>query len=173
MREAITLQDFMIVINYRITESDKFLWMCYGPNAYCMHSWNGDHDGHSVDVVFDTVTQTVYELNACDYKRNLAYRWINPSYREAFNKEAITKNSSPDEAWDGVTYINLDMADDILEKCSCIVNGTDYDTRVQVPIELNDSDLLKLFIIAHERDITLNKLIEELLRDEIWKLQND
>jgi hypothetical protein len=36
-----------------------------------------------------------------------------------------------------------------------------------VPVELDDDTLLKLTMEAHKRDITLNKLIEEILRELI------
>jgi hypothetical protein len=46
-------------------------------------------------------------------------------------------------------------------------NGEGFDTRIQVPVELDDDTLLKLTMEAHKRDITLNKLIEEILRELI------
>lgn len=171
MRETLTLRDFMEVVNYRITEGDSYGWSCYGSNAYTMDSWNGDHDGHSLSVVFDTATQTVYEMSACDYKRSRAYRWIHPEYREAYANEAKNHSAEMNQAWDDVNFIDLEVVADLLEKCDAIVNDTSYDTRVQVPLELSDSDMLHLFKMAHERDITLNELVEELLREEIRRLE--
>lgn len=173
MRENLILRDFLEVVNYRITEGDRYGWNCYGPNAYTMDSWNGHHDGHSLSIVFDTATQTVYEMSACDYKHNRAYRWINPEYRDAYSNEAKNHSSNMKQAWDDVNFVDLEMIDDLLEKCDAIVNDRSYDTRVQVPIELNDSDMLHLFKMAHERDITLNQLVENLLREEIRRLQDD
>jgi hypothetical protein len=49
------------------------------------------------------------------------------------------------------------------------VTGQDYDTRVSVPVELDDSELFELMRRAHERDITLNQLVEEILRAVIEK----
>jgi hypothetical protein len=46
-------------------------------------------------------------------------------------------------------------------------NGESFDDRIQVPVELDDDTLLKLSMEAHKRDITLNKLIEEILRELI------
>lgn len=173
MRETLTLRDFMEVVNYRITEGDRYGWTCYGPNAYTMDSWNGDHDGHSLSVVFDTATQTVYEMSACDYKRSRAYRWIHPAYRNAYNNEAKNHNAEMNQAWDDINFVDLEVVDDLLEKSDAIVNDRSYDIRVQVPLELSDSDMLQLFTMAHQRDITLNELVEELLREEIRRIEND
>ena len=55
----------------------------------------------------------------------------------------------------------------MLEKAAAIVNGEDYDTRVQVPLDLPDSLLNKLFRLAHEQDVTLNEYIETILKTEL------
>lgn len=170
MSNFLSLRDFMEVVNYRISEGNTYGWNCYGPNAYSMDSWNGDHDGYSLSVVFDTATQTVYEMSACDYKRSRAYRWIHPVWRKAYEIEAKNHEVSMDAAWDDVKYIDLEVVEDLLEKCSSIINNKEYDTRVAVPIELDDADLMHLFKMAHERDITLNQLVTELLTNEIKML---
>lgn len=81
----ITIKQFMETCGYRITEGSDFGWDCYGHNAYRLDSWNGDQDGHTVSIVFDTQTQVVYEVEAFDYSRERAYRMINPEYKAAFN----------------------------------------------------------------------------------------
>lgn len=55
----ITLKEFMELVDYRITEGSDYMWSCYGPNAHRLDSWNGDHDGHSVSIIFDTQSQNV------------------------------------------------------------------------------------------------------------------
>ena len=45
--------------------------------------------------------------------------------------------------------------------------GIDYDERIQVPLELSDSLMNKLFRMAHDQDITLNELVENILREEL------
>jgi hypothetical protein len=72
-------------------------------------------------------------------------------------------------AWDAVKFTDLETADDFITKASAIVSGIDYDTRVCVPVDLDDHELLKLMTIAHERDITLNQLVEEILVDVVDK----
>ena len=38
------------------------------------------------------------------------------------------------------------------------------DGKVDLPIELSDQEFLAIARMAHERDITLNQLVEEVLR---------
>jgi predicted DNA-binding ribbon-helix-helix protein len=47
------------------------------------------------------------------------------------------------------------------------------DNRVDVPIELTDDDWYTLMKMAHERDITLNQLVEEILTLEINRQEKE
>ena len=76
----ITLKQWLELANYRITEGDRYLWNCYGKDTFMLANWNGIHGrgGYSIDIVFDTKTQTVYEVSAHDFTNERAYRMINP-----------------------------------------------------------------------------------------------
>ena len=159
----------METVNYRITEGSDYGWQCYGHDAYMLDSWNGEQDGHSLTIIFDTKTQAVYEVQAHDYVNQRAYRLINPDYAKKNKKEAKKRNVSRKEAWDDVDYVDLETDEDFLEKAQAIVNGTDYDTRVQVPLELDDDTMFQMMRMAHERDLTLNEFVEDLLREFLKK----
>lgn len=163
----INLKDFMEVCNYRISEGSEFCWSCFGPNAYRLDSWNGEHDGHTVGIVFDTKTQEVYQFEVCDYAKNRAYRWTNPEYLEAHDNEATSRDVDGNQAWDDVNYVPLEVSADILEKARAIVAGEEYDTRVQIEITLEEDMIFALMRMAHERDITFNQLVEDILKEEI------
>jgi predicted DNA-binding ribbon-helix-helix protein len=47
------------------------------------------------------------------------------------------------------------------------------DNRVDVPIELTDEQWYSLMKMAHERDITLNQLVEQILTLEINRLEKE
>jgi hypothetical protein len=159
----ITIKEWMELIDYRITEGSNYCWQCYGDNAYTLDSWNGDHEGHSFSIVFDAKDQTVYEVQAHDYLHNRAYRMINEDFQKKMRKESKRRDVDKDQAWDDVNYIDLDVDDDFIQKCLAIREGEDYDTRVLMPVEFSDEDLLKYMKMAHERDITFNQLVEQAL----------
>lgn len=151
----ITLKEWMEVTNYRITEGSDYY--AYG-GAYALSSWNGDQDGYSLEIIFDQKTQTVYEVQACDYKHNRAYRLINEVYKE---------ERKDDEAWDDVLWVDLESDDDWIQKALAIVAGEDYDTRVSIPIDLPENELMVLFKAAHEADMTFNDFVEKILREKL------
>jgi hypothetical protein len=167
----ITMKEWMELVNYRITEGSDYGWRCYGSDAYHLDSWNGDQDGHSFTIIFDTKNQTVYEVQAHDYLHQRAYRMINEDFRKKNKKEAKRRDVSKDEAWDDVNYIDLEVDDDFIQKCLSIREGEDYDTRVEVPLTLPDEQLLDLMKMAHEADMSLNSFVEQVLRDQLRDLR--
>jgi hypothetical protein len=158
------MKEWMELVNYRITEGCDYGWQCYGPDVYQLDSWNGEQDGHSFTIIFDTRDQTVYEVQAHDYVHNRAYRMINEDYAKKMKKEAKKRDVDRNQAWDDVNYTDLEVDDDFIQKCLAIREGEDYDTRVSVPLELGDDEMFQLMKMAHEQDITLNQLVEQLLR---------
>jgi hypothetical protein len=163
----ITFKDFMETVDYRVTEGSDYCWNCYGSNAYSLNYWNQDHNGHSLGIIFDTRTHEVYEVQAHDYKHNRAYRLINFDYKDKYDSEAVDREVASNEAWDGINYVDLETDEDFLDKAQSIISGEDYDTRIDLPLRLDDDQLFELMKRAHEQDITLNQLVEDILRNVI------
>ena len=163
----ITMKEWMELVGYRITEGSDYMWQCYGSNAYALDSWNGEQDGHSFTVIFDTKDQTVYEVQAHDYVNDRAYRMINEDFQKKNKKEAKKRDIDKDNAWDDVDYVDIEVDDDFIQKCLAIKTGEDYDTRVSVPMDFSDEELLTYMKLAHEQDITFNQLVERALREAI------
>jgi hypothetical protein len=163
----ITLKQWMEVSQYKISEGSEYGWECYGADAHRLDAWNGDHNGVNTSIVFDTKDQTVYETTVYDYGKNRAYRLINPAYLKKYKKESKRRKVKWNNAWDDVNYIDLDVDKDWLEKAQAIMSGEEYDERVQVPLILENDQLFELMKQAHERDITLNELVEDVLKQVI------
>jgi hypothetical protein len=169
----ITMKEWMELVDYKITEGGAYGWQCYGPNAYTLDSWNGVHGtgGYSFSIIFSTKSQKVYEVSMCDYTNNRAYRMINPKFQKKHAKEAKMRLVNLNEAWDDVDYTDLDVLDDFIQKALSIRAGEDYDTRVQIPVDFSDEELLQYMKMAHERDITFNELVEDALRHAIGEYE--
>jgi len=152
--KMLTLKEFMELVDYRITEGSEY----YINNMvlYSLDSWSGEHNSYSFSIVFDPKNdQRVYMVEACDVANNRAYRLVDPSL-------------TPDNrAWDDVKWTTLEVDDDFIQKALAIKAGEDYDTRVSVPVDFTDAELLKYMTLAHEQDITFNQLVERALREAI------
>jgi len=171
----ITMKEWMELVDYKITEGSDYGWQCYGPNAYCLDSWNGVHGkgGYSFSIVFSTKTQKVYEVSVCDYTNNRAYRMIAENKREKHSKEAKARDVNLNEAWDDVDYTDLEVDDDFIQKCLAIRAGEIYSTDVSIPLDLPDDVLLEAAINAHRQNITLNEYINNALREMIDEYKRD
>jgi len=152
----LTLKEWMELVDYKITEGSDYFTNI--PGLYSMSSWNEQQDGFSFFIAFDPKdNQRVYAVEACDYANNRAYRIKDP---------AIELDKT---AWDDVDFVELEVDDDFIQKALAIKAGEEYDTRVSIPLELEDDLLFELMKQAHERDITLNQMVEQVLREVIDK----
>lgn len=155
-------------LDHKITSGSEYQWNCYPDSRYLDY----ESDFAYVSVLYSTVDQTVYQAEV-SVKREAwdedkkPYRWLNLDYKDALYKESKKRKVDTDIAWDDVKWIDLEMAEDFLEKATAIFNGEEYDTRVKVEFDLDDSSILKLATEAHKRDITLNKMIEIILQEVI------
>ena len=155
-------------LDHKITSGSDYQWNCYPDGRYLDYESDFAH----VSVLYSTIDQTIYQAEihvkceAWDEDKS-PYRWLNPDYKDAFYKESKKRKVDPDIAWDDVKWIDLEVAEDFLEKATALFNGEECDTRVQFPVDLDDDVILKLTMEAHKRDITLNKMIEIILQEVI------
>ena len=160
------MKEWMELVDYKVTEGDRYGWSCFGPNSHQLASWNGVHGagGYSFNIVFSTKSHKVYSVEVCDYTNDRAYRMINPDYVKKHEKEAKNRGVNLTEAWDSVEFIDLDVDDDFIQKSLAIKEGKDYDTRISMPIEFTDEEFATYARMAHDMDLTLNQFIEQALR---------
>jgi hypothetical protein len=169
------MKEWMELVDYKITEGSDYGWQCYGPNAYCLDSWNGVHGkgGYSFSIVFSTKTQKVYEVSVCDYTNDRAYRMIAENKQGKHKEESKSHGVNLNEAWDDVDYVDLEVDDDFIQKCLAIKDGEDYDTRISVPLDLPDDLLLEAAMNAHRQGITLNDYINNALMELVDEVKRD
>jgi hypothetical protein len=160
----ITLEQFLNAGQFFITEGSTYGWQCYGPDAYMLDVQQGSWNNNSATVIFNTKTKEVCEATCHDYVNNRAYRIFgNANYEQAHKQEQLSRNADP-FAWDKVKFTDLEVAEDFLEKMTAIINGDEYDTHVSIPLDLDKETMFELMVRAHERNITLNAMVEEILQ---------
>jgi len=163
------LSEINNTFQHKITSGGEYLWDCY-PSPWTIDYTSKYENG---TVISDTVTQRVYEVNvspvvdAYGAAEPKPYRYVDPAYREAYDLEAMDRNVDPNQAWDDVTWVDLETEEDFLVKAHKMFDGESFDTRIEVPIDLDNDTMLKLCMEAHKRDITLNKMVERILNEVI------
>lgn len=161
------LADLMTAMDYKVSDSQEFLWACFGPNARYM-DFESEHA--YVQTVFDTKTQQVYEVvvepKPLSAARHL-YRWTDPNFAVAYNDEAKRNGVDPHKAYDDTNWLDVDLESDILEKATAIFRGEPYDPDIMIELDLTDDQWLKLAMAAHERRMTLNSYVNHILRSEV------
>lgn len=156
--------ELFAALDYAITGGSEYGWSCY-PNArYVDFESNPLVD---VSAVICTDRSTIYEVTVCQKKGDTCYRWMNPAYRKEHDDEASVRNVSPNTAYDDVNWIDLETPEDFLTKMSAMLAGEEFDSRIEVPIELSDAEFTALARMAHERDITFNEMVVEILKEMV------
>lgn len=173
----ITLQEVMELGQYKITNSERFWWNCYGHNARIIDFNFQQYDklnekvkqDAELSVVFDTVTQEVYEVSIHDYVKENYYKLVNPEYFDNLVKESNEKNIDYRTFFDDEKYNILETKDDFVSKANAIINNEPYDERIEVPLELTEQEFINLSLKAHENDMTINQYVEKILSKMINK----
>lgn len=152
------------VLDHKIVGGSEFQWQCWENARYL----DFESDYAHASVVFNSKTQEIYvaEVNDKDDVQK-PYRWLNPVFKQAYIAEAKERNVNPDQAWDDKKWFDLETQEDWLEKAGAIMRNEEFDTRIQVPIDLEKDELYTLMKMAHDRDITLNEMVEEVLWEVI------
>jgi hypothetical protein len=109
MKTKITLKDYLVSVNYSITDGAEFLWDCYGENALIISNdkKRGNNFICSTGVVFDADKQTVYEMTVWDYEKNEQYRWISPRYSKKHREEEIKRGFVAGHSIDKLSFIEV------------------------------------------------------------------
>ena len=156
-------------LQHKITGGSEYGWNCWANARWLDYETDYAH----ASVVFNSLTQEIYSAEVNDKAdEHKPYRWLNPAYSEAMYREARKRRIHADRAWDDTMWYDLEVEEDWLEKANAIMNGEEFDTRVQIPLTLEKDELHKLMEMAHERDVTLNKMVEIILEEMILRHRN-
>lgn len=170
------LSEVNTVFQHKIIGGGTYGWSCYGYDTWSIDYSSKYAHGY---VVFNVGTGIVYEVSVTPNVDELLgqsvkpYRWVNPLFKQAMLSEAAERMVDPDEAWDDVKWIDLETEEDFIDKASKMFDGVSFDTRVQVPIDLDNDTMLKLCMAAHERDITLNEMVGIILQEVVDKHESN
>jgi len=165
------LKDVNENLDHRITGGSPYQWNCYGEDARYL---DYECEFATASCIFDTKTQEIYEVTVEPKdSSSRPYRWLNSDTKQVMFDEAAYRDVDPSQAWDDVKWIDLETEEDFLEKSHAIFNGEKFDERVSVPLDLTDEELFAMMKLAHEKDITLNQLMVEVLQAAIDSNKQD
>lgn len=161
----ITIEQWLKAVNFQITEtSEIYNQSCNIHNLQAFDFWNGDHEGFSTTIIFSLRDmRKVFSVELCDFKNNSAYRLKDVEYEDS--GIAWEKNDG-----ENVTFIEIQddnnflrILNEIVQRDSHIDNNENE--KVSMEINIPEEDLFKLMLMAHEKDITLNALVNDILRE--------
>jgi hypothetical protein len=161
-------------MEHKIVGGSEHGWQCWPDARFLDYETEYGH----ASVVYSTSTLEIYSADVSLKKESwqddhAPYRWINPLWKKAYDDEAHERSVDLSWAWDDIKWIDLEEAEDWLEKAEAIMRGEAWDNRIRVPIDLDDETAFELMKQAHERDITFNQMVELILREMILRKQDN
>lgn len=157
-------------ISFRILNSSEFLYKCFGenhPRSFEFTDCNNRPCGNFTADCFGRVYEVVVDPN-----NGSCYRWVDPNFKDGLFEETKNHGADPTNAWDDVYFTELEVEEDILTKLEAICNGLTFDDRIMVPVDLDDATFASIARMAHERDITLNQMMEIIIQEEINRVSS-
>lgn len=171
--QEMTLHDFFSMFDYKVTEGSEFYWNCFGPNCRFIELKNNEIGGC---VVFSKEDQEILQAEVYDEAKNVAYRWMPPSAKEKYFTECEVRNVPKMEAWEGCDFIDVETVNEFSDIVKSLIQGEplegDFEGDMDVELELPHHVIVFLSLEAHKRNITLNEMINIVLRDMLTKIEN-
>ncbi len=164
------IQQVFEVIGFRIQDSSKYLYNCYGNNSIRGFEFSTIEEQPCGAFVADA-SGKVYEITVEVPAKNICYRWIDPEFKQALFDETKAKGFDPKFAWDDVAYFDLELEEDILSKTKAICNLQEFDSRIMVPLDLDTESFNHIAKLAHERDITFNEMVGLIIQSLISEIK--
>lgn len=154
----------LLLTDATIGETSVYGWNCY-PNAVVTDYTS---EFGEVSVTQNVKNGMIYEINSIT-KTPIpkAYRWIDPDFKSVIEQESRERGVDHSIAFDGLTYIDLEVEDDILEKTHAIINGLEFDERIMINLDIDDDLFLHVARMAHKEDITINEMFTKILTEII------
>lgn len=131
---------FLEIIQYQIVKTIPFEDV--NPSLFLSYAENSSC---SVECLFNVTSKKIYRLTLTDKHTNEKIKWV--------NEDLYKDNCST------IKKVNLE---DLL---SIIKEKFNTPKKVNIEIELDEDLIVQLAQLANEKGITLDNLIEEILRD--------
>jgi hypothetical protein len=155
------IQNFLELIEYRLSSADDYQWKCYGDKVKLMDFENeaGEEIG---TVLFSTQDRQVREIYV--YNDNEALRWIHPDYREAYEAEAKARKVNAKMFIEGMEFKDIDDEEEMFNEV------TSYISPGLVRVKLTDEEISILTKMAKDQGTDFQTLINQIATDYLTKI---
>ena len=164
----IFLNEIIRATNYSNIKPDKYCWDSFGKFANLTYIEVENASEEILSFIYDYRTQEVFLIHLST-DDTTHYQWVSKNHFEKYNEECIKRGYDVNKVYDDsdIVYINVDDETQILQQISSIFENITANNLSNLDFVLDDDLILPLAKMAHERDITLNQLITEIISNEV------
>lgn len=160
MENTNTLLEVITRLGARIEGGSEYGWNCFGPNARML-------DFPNVGVIFDSVTQEVYMIDAWPNNYDADAKtivWVNREYEVAYRKESKNRGF-----YDPKEVLECYSFKAIMEIAEAVIDEQPFDEGLINEIELffEDGELELVMKAAELSGMTLDEFVNAALREKL------
>jgi len=119
------------------------------------------------DILIDGETGFVVGLSIMDFANDVDFFYGDEEHFDCMYRNFFQLS---DERIDKI--ITLECKDDALNKLYHTHRGEDYDKRVSIPVDIDNYELFYVMLQAHEKDMTLNDYVADIIMRKIEEEKN-
>ncbi len=147
-----------------ISGGAPFLWGCYGD--YTHHIDFESDEGVPCSIVFNRLTNRVFEVSCDKPDGSGAWRWIDPQFRDA-HAEEVRRRAIEDATYEyGPQFDEVGTEKEMLDLITLAFEGCQYEDNI-ININASDETMAQVQAKADERGMTAQEFILETLLDQI------
>ena len=132
-------------------------------------SWTLMEKGCQVNLLFDVINHTVYQLDVINIQDSVHHRWVNSKFKKEFDQNSFERMLDPTthSHYGKIHYVGDYGLDVLVMTARDLVEGNTYDDDDDedgvISLDLTDSELATIARAAHIKDITINDFINEAI----------
>lgn len=128
-----TFQQLVEAAQFQISGGSEYLWRSFGQKARWL-DFESKQFKVEMSLVFDAENQEVYQ--AALYLDDIAFRWNNPVFVEAYKKEAYQRNVDPRAASEDTHFSDCELLEDFVSKVKDSFATGKCDSDIIIPLDL-------------------------------------
>ena len=131
-------------------------------------SWTLMEKGCQVNLLFDVINHTVYQLDVINIQDSVHHRWVNSKFKKEFDQNSFERMLDPTthSHYGKIHYVGDYGLDVLVMTARDLVEGNTYDDDDEdgvISLDLTDSELATIARAAHIKNITINDFINEAI----------
>jgi len=167
--KMLTLEQAIKIAEYKIKETDRFLWKCFGPLASYLTF--EDNDAFNYSIIYDIETNVVYMAEVYDFAEDKHFVLPNPEFKNQYIQEAESKGIEPWSLTENIPVTMLSTVDEFVIAATLVIHGVVDSEQVELTIDIETLDFMGIAVAANKNNITISEYLSNSILGDLNVLE--